>query len=296
MNKEKSYISAERARRRIGATIGFTAMALLLLLLLGVLPLRRERQRLGRTLQGVSHDLQPYLALVREEPLSVRVERERRDLQRLRTEWEHLRARAETFPPDTRLVDVLDSPEEGRIDYKVALYDARNRLGEMARAAGVTLPDDLGLPETIGAEESAETRLWQLVVISQLLERSIGLDIPVIHAIRAYDPLLYNLTAPRSIFILLYPVRMETRQTYGQWIGLLDAMLDQEVNFTVQRFEARIADIGDDPLLNVSMICSAVLFRSGLPGEPGEEQPGEEGPEETDLLLPVLNNSGRRGE
>lgn len=288
--RNNRYISIEYARRRIGGVIAAAALALSLMLLV-ILPLQRERQRLGDELKLLQTRLQPYLSRSTRDSMAEQAKHKQIALQKMEAEWEYLRLRMETFPRNTRLADVLDSPEEGRIDYKIALYDARNHLADAAREAGVSLPDDsLGLPETIGADESAEVLLWQLAVTKLLINRGIETGLPVIRKVRAYRPLSQNLAGQNALFVYLYPVFIESRQNYAQLTVFLDALLKNSEGFILQRFEARVSEIDADPLLDVTIICSAALFRSGIPEEPVvEDTPAT--PEETELLLPGMNVS-----
>ncbi len=288
--RNNRYISIEYARRRVGGVIVAAALALSLMLLI-ILPLQRERQRLGDELKLLQNRLQPYLSRSTRDSMTEQAKRRQSELHKLEAEWEYLLLRMETFPRNTRLADVLDSPEEGRIDYKVALYDARNRLAEAAGEAGVSLPDDiLGLPETIGADESAEVLLWQLAVTKLLINRGIESGLPVINRVRAYRPLNQKLAEQNSLFVYLYPVFIESRQNYAQLTGFLDALLEHPESFILQRFEARVSEIDADPLLDVTIVCGAALFRPGIPEEPAVED-APVTPEETELLLPGMNVS-----
>lgn len=250
-------------RRLVLSVLGGGALVLALLLGLVWMPLQRERATLAARRADLADALRPYTAGTGTNSLYDQVLREKMTRDRLRAEWTVLETRTQTLKPGAALADVLSSSEEGRIDFKVALFDARNRLGKKAIEKSVGLPSDLGMAETIGADEDTETRLWQLAATVMLLEQSIDLGIPVIHEVKVKNPLSFPMVYTPYASVMIYPVRITMTCSYAQTLAFLDALMGGGTFFALQRMDIEkpaARDLGDEGL-RVTLTCGAVVFR-----------------------------------
>lgn len=249
-------------RRLVLSVLGGSALVLVLLLVLIWAPLRHERAALATRRADLADALRPYTAGTGTNSLYDQVLREKMTRDKLRAEWTALEARTQTLKPGAALADVLSSSEEGRIDFKVALFDARNRLGKKAIEKSVGLPSDLGMAETIGADEDTETRLWQLAATVMLLEQGIDLGIPVIHAVKVENPLSFPMARTPYASVMIYPVRVTMTCSYAQTLAFLDALLGKGTFFALRRMDIeKPAPRETGEGLRVTLTCGAVVFR-----------------------------------
>ncbi len=183
-----------------------------------------------------------------------------RDAARLQSEWAFRKSAIQTARAQISLSSVLLSTPEGRIDFKVSLYEARLRLGQMARENDVTLPADLGIPETIGADEDAETRLGQLAATVLLLEDCILRRIPVIESVRALPPLVRQVEVDEFTHQVTYPVLIRMRCRYPELLSLLEAHHKPNPIFSLERFHIMGMQQDDPEWLDIQTKWNVILF------------------------------------
>ena len=229
--------------------IGGTLVVILLLALLVVRPLRSATRILKEQRMTIMTEAAAAAHPPNSDPLEQQLQRERRINQRLTAEWERQRAGIRTIRDSSTLDDILSPSIEGRIDFKVALFEARQRLGQMALAHAVKLPPDLGVPDTIGADEDTEIRLGQMAATVLLLKRCIEHGIPRIDAVDPDPPTLIQLEEEMDRNITFYPVRIRMTAHYDELMQLLDALRHDDILFALRRLHIMNAGPGLlDPL------------------------------------------------
>jgi hypothetical protein len=264
------YSHGSGARGRIAAVFLVTIVAGASLLLFGALPLHREAERLQRRLDDVHARIRAF-ASAGIEPLEEQLARERRESSALAAMWDTLRETVRTFPGETRLDDLLATSEEGRIDYKVALYDARQRIAKEADLRGIEVPPDLGMVETVGADEVMESKLWQLATIVVLTERLLEEGATSILSMEALDPIAYSLSSEPDRYLLLYPVRFVVQCPYSVFLQFLESIGRPRSFFALQRLRVEDADPASPRNLIVRFVCSALRFHESPPAAKAEE-------------------------
>ncbi len=258
----KQYSNASLVRRKILGIITVTVVAVVGLLLFGAYPSYNRVAALNLEIDEVDSALIPYLRLLSQEPLSSRVERELRLKTGMSEEWGELVDRVQTFSSPAKLADLLASSEEGRIDYKVALFDARQRMSEVAEANGVAIPADLGMTETIGTDEVMASRLWQLATNVSLIELLIENGALAIDSIRLLDPIDFPVTALGDSSILkIYPVEFTSVIPFDALVELIRAFDKNDRFFALQRLMVKSIDPKQPDILKVKAVSSALLFR-----------------------------------
>ena len=196
-----------------------------------------------------------------------------RDAARLQSEWESRKSAIQTARAQISLSSVLLSSPEGRIDFKVSLYEARLRLGQMARENNVTLPADLGIPEAIGADEDTETRLGQLAATVLLLEDSISRRIPVIESVLALPPLIRQVEVDEFTHQVTYPVLIRMRCRYPELLRLLEAHHKPNPIFSLERFHV-MGMLQDEPeWLEIQTKWNVILFATAGARGSAQRQP-----------------------
>lgn len=275
-----------RERRILMGLVG--GAAILLPVLLGgiYLPLMRERQSIIDEINLVEADLAPYRLLQRETPLTFQVEGARQDNERLLQELEQLRVRVNTLQGLTAPTanpglneageETTEEGTESRIDFKVALYDARERLQAKAAQHKVKLPTDLGMEETIVADENAQTRLWQLAAVVNLAEQTIDLSLPSIDAIEILPPVAHMHPFDETKETAReFPVRMEVQAPFEQLPDMLVSIERPEHFFALRRLWVEKIKPNPAAPLRTELTAGALLLDPPAPEppEPVEQDP-----------------------
>lgn len=254
-------------------------VALLLALAFGVArPLRLERDAMIARTAALNEQMANDERAGEGLSLAERLTREKRAHTRLTEEWEQQTQHIRTFPDGALLTQVLSTTIEGRIDFKVALFEARQRLGQKAAERGVRLPPDLGIPDTIGADEDAELRLGQLAATVRILEHLIHLNVPSIEHVRALPPEILAVKDSRYRSVVFYPVRVRLLCSHEQLTKTLQTLSEGQPFFSLRRVHAMSLFPDEIDELMVRAEWGAVVFVSA---DAGRERRWE--PEETDV-------------
>lgn len=258
----KQYSNARLARQKILAAVVVTLAVVAGMLLFGAYPMYSRVATLNQQIEEVDSALIPYLRLLSQEPLSSRVERELRLKSEMSNEWIELVDRVQTFSSPAKLADLLASSEEGRIDYKVALFDARQRMSQLAASRDVVIPSDLGMTETIGTDEVMASRLWQLATNVSLIELLIDSGALAIDSIRLLDPIDFPVTSLGDSSILkIYPVQFTAIMPFDALVKLIRNFDKGDRFFAMQRLMVMSIDPKQPDILRVNAVASALLFR-----------------------------------
>ncbi|AKJ64927.1 hypothetical protein [Kiritimatiella glycovorans] len=272
MTDRRPFSASVWERRGIVAIVLVTLVVIAVLLLAVWRPMRsRKLQHLEQIVELESR-LSPYTEVPEEESLRYLVSWERNRYQRLRKRWERLQAHVRTFGKGVTLADILSTTEEGLIDYKVALYAARERIAARAAEKKVAVPADLGMSENIGAEESTETRLWQLASTTVLMDRFLETTIPEVTALEQDQPRQFVIGHTNQQALVEYPVSVEAVADYPGTLKLLEDLSSTNNFFALRRFWAERQGTTNGPVLKLRMICGAERFKSTRTEEELEEE------------------------
>ena len=157
--------------------------------------------------------------------------------------------------------------QEGRIDFKVSLEEAREYLQAEASSSGVSLPLDLGMPDTIASDEKAPSRIGQLATVVRLVEVILPLDIRKVTDIQPLLPLSYPRDEGDPLVTREFPVRVGMECTDVQLQAFLRAIQLPESFFTLRRIQVEMLEPGTEGLLKVEVVCGAGVIRPEVPEE-----------------------------
>ncbi|MBN1558009.1 MAG: hypothetical protein JW951_07675 [Lentisphaerae bacterium] len=260
----QSIPPAQRQRRHIAAIFALTAVLLIALAAGGLWPLLKRRDSARATLARVDEERAVFHARFCRPPLAVRIRREATLQRTLEAEWKSLRRDVDTFGDRSPLSEGLPKDEEGRIDFKVALFEARTRLQELAGEKGVTLPADLGIPEAIATDEHAETRLWQLATTVKLVEQAIAAHVQSIETIHSLPPVRRTLREQPPLILEEYPVRLVLQCSFPILNALTDALQEPGSFFTLRHILAERTQRDGAAPLTVDVVYGGMLFRENV--------------------------------
>ena len=252
-------MNAHRERRQIALLFSVTSVILVALWVFGLRPARERAEELRRqldTLQKSPVAFDPPAAASNLEHTHARLRRERTALQ---AELQGLRIRTRTFTGEFPNDSSLPSTDERRIDYKVARLEARSKLFDSAAAAGMNLPDQLGLQETIEKEEKPKTRLWQLAAVVKSLQACMTVGVPTVRSVRPLPPLVHGGNPSNGFHYREFPVLLRMTCSFESAILFLQTLQQPGHFFTLRGF--MMENVSTDPgaLLEVLAIPSADL-------------------------------------
>lgn len=266
-----------RLRRRIALALAVVALAPPALYAFLLRPIERDRQRQAAEAERLRREWESLAQRYQEVPIQVLLDRERMLTQSIMAERDRIEARAHTLRDGMRLSDIMLSGAEGRIDFKITLFEVRDRLGRIAEERGVQLPPDLGIAETIVSDEQAQMRFWQLAATVLLIEQCMEADIRVIHAVEAREPLQLPPVTSGLPGVVAYPVSLRFKATYERFHALLNALSVEPGFFAVRSFWIRRSDPADPDYLECHIVALALRNTAARMDDRPFEREGLEG-------------------
>ena len=243
-----------RERKVVIALFGGTLFLLVLLWGFLVHPALRKRESLRTELTALDAAVQAF----RERDGASAYAAVRGENLRLRREWRRMRDRTMTFRDGSPLGEELPSTEQGRINFKVALIDAREQLVARAREAGTRLPERLGIEETIGEEEDPETRLWQLASMVQLVDNCMHVGVPEITSVSTMPPLTVHDGDAGHAALYEYPTQARMNGTFETAVRFLESLRRHGRFFALRGFQFEIPQRAAESSLQILAVCSAL--------------------------------------
>ncbi len=246
-------------------------------------PLQDEIAACGDEVLNVEEELAAFLIRMEDGGLSERLTAATARNRQLVDEWKHLRERVDTFHDHKDIRESLPTYEDGRIDFKVALFEAREELLEDAAVAGVELPEDLGVSETIGTEERAEVRLWHLAATMLLIRRAIDAKLPRVTRIESGRPAALVIDSATAEMAIEFPTRIVARCSFSDLVRFLDLLSQEGRFYAVRKLRVERLDTHGARMLEAEIVAGAFLFleRNGMvePIQNGrEDAPGARRP------------------
>ncbi len=270
------------------------AMALGMLLLLAFwLPnrtrARRLEERLGTLAVQIAQAGGGSAATIRGH-----VAREQAAEVQIRAELEYWIERRDTFSRTKGTPQFIRHQEEGRIDFKVALFNARTNLMALAESRNARIPHALGIHETLSTDTRVETALGQLSATVRLVERVIEAGIQDIDRIQPLTPRLRTLEDGSFGRLREYPITLDVRASFEQCLRLLTLLADPGNGFALERLSLeKITHQEFNPSLFLQLVATAGLRRPGKGTDPSMEESSVDVP----LAASVLQGrSSRKGD
>jgi len=176
-------------------------------------------------------------------------------LTQLSNEWARIAERLAAFPNQA----VLRSTEINRIDYKVELYEIRQRLQEKSDELKIQLlPVELGLDETLTSGDAVRTRMLQLKAVEKLADLALDRQIQRLVEIYPLPPVTHTDEKGRRTFSEL-PVRMECDVDFEHLYTFFQSVFEENQVFTFRNIRIESGPTFDSKL-RVKAILSALLF------------------------------------
>ncbi len=177
------------------------------------------------------------------------------NIQTLSNEWARIAERLATFPNQT----VMQKTEVNRIDYKVLLYEIRQRLQAKSDELGIQLmPTELGLDETVDSGDAVRVRMLQLKAVEKLADLTLDRQIQRLVEIYPLAPVQHRDKKGRMIFEE-YPVRIECDVDFEHLYTFFQSVFDENQVFAFRNIRIESGPTFDSKL-RVKAVLSALLF------------------------------------
>ncbi len=173
----------------------------------------------------------------------------------LSNEWSRIAERLATFPNQT----VLRNTAVNRIDYKVQLYEIRQRLQSKSDELKIQLmPTELGLDETVASGDAIRERMMQLKAVEKLADLSLDRQITRLVEIYPLSPVVHKDKKGRTIFEE-YPIRIECDVDFEHLFTVFQSVFEENQVFTFRNLRIESGPTFESKL-RVKTILSALLF------------------------------------
>lgn len=282
-------------RTQVIMIFAFGVGAIVAILLFVVLPLREEVRASRNEILNVEEELAAFHVRTEGRGMAEQLAEATARNRRLAAEYDDLRKRVNGFRVHNAIRQSLPTYEDGRIDFKLALFQAREQLLEKAAEAKVALPEDLGVSETIGTQERAEIRLWHLVATVRLVQLAIDARISAIGSIESGEPTALAADDDPAHAAMEFPTRMVVRCAFGPLVRFLDTISREGSFYAIRKLRVERMGTHGTRMLEAELVAGALLFDvSNASAEPRQVEP-DAAATPRDLSPPATGRRGRRG-
>lgn len=180
---------------------------------------------------------------------------ELQNLGKLSNEWARIAARLTSFEDQFLVQDT----GVHRIDYKVQLYEMRERMKAKSKELNIPLiPEQLGLDEALTSGETIRTRMLQLKAVEKLADMSLDRQIQKLVEIYPLAPIEHRDAGGRLIFTE-YPVRMECDIDFANLYTSFQSVFEENRIYAFRNIRVESGPTFDAKL-RVKAILSALLL------------------------------------
>lgn len=175
---------------------------------------------------------------------------------------------------------------EARIDFKVALQEAREKIHQESIARGFEYPGSLGMTETIAAEENTETRMRQLQSGMRTAELCLEQEVTHVQSFRPLAPrAVLAASATNSLWAVSYPFEAQISCRYDQLVKLLDALRSKDRFYSLISLTATHPGPENPDMLAVRMVLGLGRLQAAFPGKKAPAASGSDTTEPMPLLI-----------
>lgn len=182
-------------------------------------------------------------------------EHENANLAQLSNEWFRIAERLSTFSNG----HAQDIASANRIDYKVDLYELRQRLRNKSKELRIPLlPSELGLEDNLDSSDGVRERMMQLRAVEKLADLTLERQIQRLVEIYPLAPVTHVDKQGRRLFEE-YPVRVECDIDFDNLFTLFQSVYERDQLFVFRNLRLE-AGPTFDAKLRVKAVLSALLF------------------------------------
>jgi hypothetical protein len=157
-------------------------------------------------------------------------------------------------------LDETNGTSVGHIDFKVALFEVRQRLLQRSRQLNISLPHDLGMDDAVTGSEDARKLMLQLRTVEKLVDLTLDLKIDKLREITPMDPVIRTIGASAAPFFEEYPVRVHFYGSIENAFDLFQAILKPNRTFVLRRLRIESSARDKPNLLSINAVLSGLVF------------------------------------
>jgi len=242
-------------RQQVVAILLMAGAAITALWFFLLLPQKRERRQMERDIRRLRNQLASRNYLVGERALQDRKSEEVVHNRNLHAEWTNMVGRMQAFAHKDDLTNYV-----GHIDYKVALFDVRQRLLRKSRTKNIRIRHyDLGMEDAVRSDEDARKLMLQLRTVEKIVDFALDLQINMLRDIDPLPPLQHKASPSQEPFAEEYPVDVEFYGSLDNLYQMFAAILD--VNSTLLLRRLRVLSEPNRPdVLRITAVMSTLVF------------------------------------
>jgi hypothetical protein len=256
-------IQGKVSERQQVATIILTVGAILFVLwYFLLLPMNRQRKRMEQDIDNMAAELAQKNYLLGEDALQRKLDTEVNHYYKLEKEWQDTVAHLGAIVP----LDYATTSSVAHIDFKVTLFTVRQRLLHKSRTLGISLPNDLGVDETVVSNEDAFQRMLQLRVVEKLVDLALDLKIKTVRGLSPLPPITHRAGAGQVEYFREYPLELDLYGTQDNLYELLNVVMEPGHVFVLRGLRVESTGRARSNLLNIKAVMSALVFLKN-PGE-----------------------------
>ncbi len=239
-----------------------TALAVGLVLLIGaayyfvMLPVIRNRRGLESEIARMRQTMAAGGALLEELPLESRRNALRQAAVRRRECWEKAARELSTFEKQ----EILRTTEVGKIDFKVALFEVRERLRRKADEYGIRPTYELAIDEKVLSNEDARKRMLQLRAAERIMDTTLGLKVHRIESVEPLEPVAHQDPETGEVFLEEYPVRIQFVGNIENVYAFFQELFQTNRVFAVRRMRLEKESLNNPDRIRAEATVSALVF------------------------------------
>lgn len=252
----RDFVNSLSERQQVVSIILLAGLALVVLWFFLLWPQSRRRAGLEQQIEGMKMELARNNYLLGEMPLRHRKMIAEHFGQAMSAEWRLAAERLSTFSDQ----QVSEERDVSTIDFKVALFEVRERLRKKASEQGIRSSFELGIEEKVMSNQDARKRMLQLRAVERLVDVALDLKIPRIEQVEPLEPMKHVVAETGDVYLEEYPVRITFSGTLSNCYELFGAVLRAERVFVFRRLRIE-KEAGEQPdAVRVDATLSALVF------------------------------------
>lgn len=221
-----------------------------------LMPLNKQRRELENAISSMKSQLSSEGYMLPQDILELELDKEIRYGKTLKREWSNTVSRITGFPGSERFIEI----DIGKIDYKVALFDTKQRLLRKAKALDINLPKDIGMDSAVRGNEDARQLMFQLKAVEQLLDLILDLKIKTVRFVEPRPAVGHKFGGAGDVFLEEYPVKVQFFGNMKDLYSLLDTSIYGKTFFVLKQFRIEAPSEESPDILNISTVMSSLLF------------------------------------
>lgn len=252
--------SSVSERQQVTGIIFAAALLIALLWFFALMPLQKKREALEAQNRQMQADLAKENYLLGEMPLENRKLAVLAEGRRLADEWHESAGQLSTFDDQA----IQRTQDVSKIDFKVALFDVRERLSRKAADRGIKPNFELAIDETVLSNEDARKRMLQLRAVEKLMDAAIDLKVGRVESVEPLEPIAHRDETTGELYLEEYPVRIQYVGTVENVYAFIHKVFEPGVAFAYRRMRLEKESLQSADRVRADATLSAMVFLRSL--------------------------------